>query len=337
MKVTLKDIAKACNVSFSTVSKALKNSPEISDSTIKFITDKALEMGYHPNAAARALRTNRSYNIGVIFEDVTGSGLQHQYFARIFDSINETANKADYDITFLSHSGKQNYLAQAKYRGCDGIIIASASYRKNDIKTLLNSDIPICTLDKTVNNMHPSVVSDNRDGFSTLMEYILQKGHRKIAYIHGEPSDVTTTRLNAFKAKMKKYNIEIPKEYLVSATYHMPKSTQDATNAILSLKDRPTCIVYPDDFSALGGIDALIKSNITPGKDISIAGYDGIFLANLITPKLTTYEQNTVELGRQMVKQLLANIESPDAYFTVPVQVKGHFIEGESVVDINNA
>ena len=76
--ITLKDIAKECGVSFSTVSKALKDSSEISKETIDFIKKKAEEMGYHPNIAARTLRTNRTYDLGVIFEDKTGSGLQHQ-------------------------------------------------------------------------------------------------------------------------------------------------------------------------------------------------------------------------------------------------------------------
>ena len=85
--VTLKDIAKECNVSFSTVSKALKGSPEISGETIELIQKKASEMGYHPNIAARTLRTSKTYNIGVIFEDKTGAGFQHQYFAKIIRSV----------------------------------------------------------------------------------------------------------------------------------------------------------------------------------------------------------------------------------------------------------
>ena len=83
--VTLKDIARECKVSFSTVSKALKGSPEISIETTDFIKKKAQEMGYHPNIAARSLRTNRTYDIGVIFEDKTGAGFQHQYFATIIN------------------------------------------------------------------------------------------------------------------------------------------------------------------------------------------------------------------------------------------------------------
>ncbi len=335
MPVTLKDIATACNVSFSTVSKALKNSPEISQKTIDAVNKKAMELGYHPNAAAIALRTNRSYDIGVIFEDVTGSGLQHQYFARIFDSINESANKAGYDITFLSNVGKRNYLAQAKYRGCDGIIIVNCSFRRADVKELLESGIPICTLDRNLKDAHPSVMSDNSDGFRSLMEFILGKGHRKIAFVHGDPTDVTRMRLSVYRSMLKKYGLELPREYVVAATYHLPETTKQATLDLLGLPDRPTCIIYPDDFSALGGIDALVKSGVAPGKDISIAGYDGIFLSKIITPRLATWEQNSPEIGRQLVMQLLSSIEYPESFSPTSIKVSGRLVEGESVVDLN--
>lgn len=335
MPVTLKDIATACNVSFSTVSKALKNSPEISQKTIDAVNKKAMELGYHPNAAAIALRTNRSYDIGVIFEDITGSGLQHQYFARIFDSINESANKAGYDITFLSNVGKRNYLAQAKYRGCDGIIIVNCSFRRTDVKELLESGIPICTLDRNLKDAHPSVMSDNSDGFRSLMEFILGRGHKRIAFVHGEATDVTRMRLSVFRSMLKKYGLELPKEYIVAATYHLPETTRQATLELLKLSDRPTCIIYPDDFSALGGIDALFKSGVTPGKDISIAGYDGIFLSKIITPRLTTWEQNSPEIGRQLVMQLLSSIEYPESFSPASIKVSGRLVEGESVVDLN--
>ncbi|MBQ9538785.1 MAG: LacI family DNA-binding transcriptional regulator [Treponema sp.] len=335
MPVTLKDIARACDVSFSTVSKALNNSPEISQKTIDAINKKAMELGYHPNAAAIALRTNRSYDIGVIFEDITGSGLQHQYFAKIFDSINESANRAGYDITFLSNQGKRSYLAQAKFRGCDGIIIVNSSYRRADIKELLESGIPVCTLDRNLKDTHPSVMSDNSDGFRSLMEFILGRGHRKIAFVHGEGTDVTRTRLSVFRSMLKKHGVEIPKGYVIGATYHLPETTRLATLDLLKLDDRPTCIIYPDDFSALGGIDALAKNGMMPGRDISIAGYDGIFLSKIITPRLATWEQNSPEIGRQLVAQLLSNIEYPDNFSPTSIKVSGRLVEGESVVTLS--
>ncbi|MCR5763587.1 MAG: LacI family transcriptional regulator [Treponema sp.] len=336
MEVTLKDIARECNVSFSTVSKALKNSSEISQKTIDLVNKTAKRMGYHTNAAARALRTNKTYSLGVIFEDITGSGLQHQYFATIFDSINVHANKAGYNITFLSHNSSQSYLAQAKYRRCDGVIIVSTNFYREDIQTLIESNIPMSMLDYKDNYNHSSVMSDNRTGIRLITENIIQNGHKKIAFIHGEESDVTKLRMTSFRQTMKKNNVEICSDYIKEAIYHDPEASFKATEMLIQEKDQPTCIIYPDDFAALGGIQALAKHGLMPGKNISIAGYDGILISSLLTPKLTTYQQDAKELGKQLVAQLLTNIEYPETFKAETVKVTGHLLSGASIVNLNN-
>ena len=334
MEVTLKDIARECNVSFSTVSKALKNSSEISQKTIDLVNKTAKRMGYHTNAAARALRINKTYSIGVIFEDITGSGLQHQYFAKIFDSINVHANKSGYNITFLSQNSNQSYLAQAKYRRCDGVIIVSTNFYREDVQALLTSNIPLSMLDYKDNYNHSSIMSDNRTGIRVITEKIIENGHKKIAFIHGEESDVTKLRMTSFKQTMKKYGIEICKEYIKEAIYHDPETSFKATEQLLQEKAPPTCIIYPDDFAALGGIQALAKHGYTPGQNISIAGYDGILISTLLTPKLTTYQQDAKELGKQLVVQLLANIEFPETFKSETIKVSGHLLAGSSIMNL---
>lgn len=331
--VTLKDIARECNISYSAVSKALNGSTEIGKDTIKLVTETAEKMGYHPNAAAQKLRTNKSCDIGVIFEDKTGSGLQHQYFAKIFDSLNVTANEAGYDITFLNNENKsrRNYYAQAQYRGCDGVVVISTDFSRKDIQELLNGDIPVCTLDFVADKPHPSVLSDNAAGFAALTEYIIAQGHKNIAFIHGEMSGVTKDRIHAFKDTLKRHDINLPETHLVQASYHDPVSSAKATEYLLGLKNAPSCILYPDDFACLGGIQILKEHHREPGKDISIAGYDGILLASLLSPPLTTYEQDGKELGRQLALHLINQIEHPQIPSLSSVLVTGKLIKGNSV------
>lgn len=335
MEVTLKDIARECNVSFSTVSKALKNSSEISQKTIELVNKTAKRMGYHTNAAARALRTNKTYSIGVIFEDITGSGLQHQYFAKIFDSINVHANKNGYNITFLSQNSSQSYLAQAKYRRCDGVIIASTNFQRKDVQELTESNIPISMLDYKDNNNHSSIMSDNKEGMKLITEEIINNGHKKIAFIHGENSDVTKIRMTSFKQTLKKYGIDVCNSFIIEAVYHDPNASYKATEQLIQSKDTPTCILYPDDFAALGGIQALAKHSFIPGKNISIAGYDGILISSLLTPRLTTYQQDAKELGKQLVTQLLNNIEYPDSFKSETIRVSGQLLIGASIINLN--
>ncbi|MCR4626466.1 MAG: LacI family transcriptional regulator [Treponema sp.] len=334
--VTLKDIAKECGISFSAVSKALKGSPEIGADTIKLVTETARRMGYSPNSAARALRTRRSYDIGVIFEDSTGSGLQHQFFAKIFDAINVTANNAGYDITFLNNMENRDYLAQARYRGCDGIAIVSTDFLRSDIVALKESGIPSCSLDYVFDAKHSAVLSDNFKGMAALTEYAVKQGHKKIAFVHGEMSEVTKQRLQGFNSVLTKYSISIPDSYIIPAIFHDTQSCVQATKQLLALgDDRPTCIFYPDDFACMGGIEVLNQNKIKFGKDLSIAGYDGTVLAGLISPKLATYEQNAKEIGQHMAFQLIKQIENPDNYVPKVVTVKGQLIEGESIGKIS--
>ena len=334
--VTLKDIARECKVSFSTVSKALKGSPEISFETTEFIQKKAREMGYHPNIAARSLRTNRTYDIGVIFEDKTGAGFQHQYFATIISGIQKVAFSRGYEMTFVSGDSTKNYdyYAHALARNYDGVCLLSCDYTSTGIKSLVNSEIPTVSLDYFYDIEHSAVMSDYSAGINELLEYVISMGHKKIAMIHGEKTWVTEQRVEAFKKVCADHGITVPDEYFAEGLYHDPVTSSAATEVFLSLPEPPTCIFYPDDYAALGGIRELSSRGLKPGQDISIVGYDGIKLTSMMIPPLTTYEQNGEEIGRTMAEALLSKIENPAEFTPKKEMVTGRLIKGGTVVKL---
>ena len=144
--VTIKMIAKECGFSIATVSKALNGAPDISAETKETIRKVASQMGYTPNSAARMLKTSRSYNFGVLFEDQANKGLTHSFFSHILNSFKHRAEELGYDISFISdHMGGQeiSYVDHARYRNCDGVVIASVDYTEHAVVDLANSDI-IC-------------------------------------------------------------------------------------------------------------------------------------------------------------------------------------------------
>lgn len=334
--VTLKDIAKECNVSFSTVSKALKNSPEISLEKTKFIQDKAAQMGYHPNIAARTLRTNRTYDIGVIFEDKTGSGFQHQYFATVISGIQKVAQEKGYEMSFMG--GIQNrgfdYYTHAQARNYDGIAILSCDFTSEEIVKLVQSEIPTVTLDYYYDQDHTAIMSDYEKGMDELLEYAIEQGHTRIAMIHGEDTLVTRQRIKSFETVCAKHGIKIPKEYIAEGLYHDPYTSAEATNFLLSLENPPTCIFYPDDFAALGGIRELSARGLTPGKDISIAGYDGIMLTSMMIPPLSTYEQAGETIGMTIAEQLIGKIENAEYYIPTKKMITGRILKGGTIAKI---
>ena len=222
--VSMKDIANACGVSVATVSKALNDHSDIGEETKQHIRDVAKEMGYFPNSMARALKTNRTYNIGVLFVDEAQSGLTHDYFSHVLDYFKKTVEKKGYDITFLN-KGRNNmsYLEHCRYRGFDGVVIACVNFYDPQVIELVRSNIPVVTIDHMFNN-RIGVMSDNVDGMRQLLEYVYKCGHRKVAYIHGADSSVTRERLSSFYHNAEVLGLEVPDEYIKEAAYRDSKA-----------------------------------------------------------------------------------------------------------------
>ena len=297
--VSMKDIAKQCNVSVASVSKALNGYSDISEETRQLILKTASEMGYLPNSSARALKTRRSYNLGVLFVDEAMSGLTHDY-------------------------------EHCRYRGVDGVVIACINFFTEEVQRLVQSEIPVVTIDHVFDG-RIAVVSNNIQGMEELVSYILERGHRKIAYIHGEDSSVTRNRLGSFYRTLQKKRIDIPDEYMPVIPYRDAEAAAIATSELLDLKDPPTCILYPDDFSALGGINEIHERGLRIPDDISIAGYDGLTFARILEPRLTTLCQDTETIGRLAAQKLIDLIENPKTTIIDKFTVDGRLFPGASV------
>ena len=311
--VSMKDIAKRCSVSTATVSKALNGQPDIGEETRERILRLADEMGYMANSAARALKTNRSYNIGVLFVDPMHGGLAHEFFSTVLDGIRSEAEKHGYDITFINGSVGQrqtSYLQHCRYRGVDGVVIASADFDDPVVTELVQSDLPVVTIDPIFNN-RISVMSDNLQGMGELVRYVAAKGHRRIAVIHGELTSVTQNRLTGFHRACEELGIDVPEMWIREGVYHDPESCCKITRELLSLPERPTCIFFPDDYSSIGGMNAIHEAGLEVPKDISAVGYDGIPLSRIVSPVLTTWRQDTEKLGTTAADRLIEQIEHP--------------------------
>ena len=333
--VSMKDIAKRCNVSVATVSKALNGYSDIGKAKRDEIQAVAKEMGYFPNSSARALKTNRSYDLGILFADNLHSGLTHDYFAAILDSFKVTAESKGYDITFTSMNmvanRRMSYYEHCRYRGYDGVILACIDFDNPDVVELVTSDMPVVTIDHTFDN-RTAIISDNVSGMRELVTYIYKEcGHRKIAYIHGADSSVTRNRLASFYKTLEDFGATVPDEYIKEGIYRKPDVSYKFTAELLELPDPPTCIIYPDDFSAIGGINALQARGLSIPDDISIAGYDGIRIAKVLEPKLATIEQNTDTIGELAARRLVQMIERPKTAIPERVVVEGKLLKGESV------
>ena len=240
--VTLKQIAEHCGVSLSTASKALNGAPDISEKTIQQIRQAAESMGYMPNAAARALKTHRSYVFGILFAAAAEQGLTHEFFSRILNSFKDQAGKLGYDIFFLGdHIGQRQigYAEHARYRNCDGVlVVVGAQCDEETVHELAKSGIPLVCIDAECEGFS-CVLSDNEQGMQALTEYVITQGHRRIALIHGEDSYVTRQRIDSFRRTCASHGISVPPAYIIEGLYHQPDAVLVPRRCLRPGRDGP--------------------------------------------------------------------------------------------------
>ena len=334
MSVTIKDVARQCGMSISTVSKVFNGYPDISEDTRRQVLKLAREMGYQPNALARALKTNRSYNLGVLFVDENTSGLMHPFFAAMLNAFKSEAETHGYDITFINHNivtTEMTYLEHCHYRNVDGVCLACVDFYSDEVAELVNSDIPSITVDHVFEN-RPCIVSDNLTGIRMLVNHAADMGHRRIAYIHGQRnSAVTETRIGGFRREMQALGFPVPEGYVVEGRYDDVGTTRKLTRELLERSDRPTCILLPDDASFFGAMEAIRELGLRLPEDVSLAGYDGIRLTQSLHPRLTTVFQDSEAMGRLAAQRLIDRVEHPNTAPNVPVMVPVGLIRGETI------
>lgn len=331
---SMKEIAALCGVSIATVSKALNDQSDIGEETKERIRSVAKELGYFPNASARALKTKRTYNLGVLFVDEAQSGLTHDYFANVLNSFKQVAEENGYDITFIS-TGKagtrgMTYLERCRYRGFDGVVIACVDFENPEVEELVKSDIPLVTIDHSFYG-RAAVISDNVKGMRELLTYLVRQGHERIAYIHGADSAVTKNRVSSFYKTAEELGILVPDAYMKEAAYRNTKEAGEATKELLELQQPPTCILYPDDFSCFGGMNVIKEKGLRIPEDISVAGYDGLRIGRHIEPKLTTLRQDTEAIGAEAARKLIDLIERPRTTIMEQIVIGGEVYEGKTV------
>ena len=333
--VSIKDVAKRCGVSVATVSKALNDCSDISSATKLRVKRIADEMGYFPNLQAKALKTSKTKTIGIIYSNRLGNGLKQVYFSSIIESFKSAIEEDGYDLIFIgsrmSEEKKYTYYEHCKHRNVDGVLVACSDFYDSSICQLLRSELPVVVID-FFSKRDYSVCSDNRQGMRDILEYVYDMGHRKIGYIYGDTSQITTVRLDTFTETMKQLGVPVVFDYVKQGRYNDIRLAQKLTDDMLSLYDPPTCIIMPDDVSALGSFIAARDRNLRIPDDLSVVGYDGISFTQISGPGLTTVYQDTDEMGKRAAELLLSRIRGEEiSEVRMHTMVETQLIKGHTV------
>lgn len=334
MVVTIKDIAKLANVSHTTVSRALNDSPLINNKTKERILEIAKQLNYTPNLSAKSLVLHRSYHIGLFFTTLS-TGTSPGFFHEAVRGANQYI-KDQYNLIV---KGIDDYeeLTDITANMFDGILVMSQSPADDRfIEHLLNKNIPTVVLNRLVNfPIDANIVSDDYEGAFQAVNYLVEQGHRHIALISGiEGFQSTKERKRGYIAALKKNHIEPSPGLTVQGNYDMQSGYQ-AMQALLREVQRPTAVFCSNDDMAVGAIKAIHESGLRVPEDISVVGFDDNVFAGFITPSLTTVRRPIERISSEGARCLLASIEA-DEHFNQPIFLRTTLVKRESVAYVQS-
>ncbi|KRQ86274.1 Catabolite control protein A [Caloramator mitchellensis] len=315
--VTIYDVAKEAGCSPATVSKAFNNYKSISQKTYKKIMETADKLGYTPNNSARALATKKTWLIGVVLSEELHTGITHPHFSEILQSFNTRIGEYGYDIVFISKrfgNKEESYLEHCLYRGVDGVLLAVGAKFKDEIKSILESDIKCVSVEGIYPNKY-TVISDNRMGSFQALEYLYFLGHRKIAHIACPLNSVAgRERYEAYREFLESRGMEFNPKYVVEAEDFTHEAGQKAALQLLqqTFDDFPTAVYVAYDDVAYVSMTTFQEKGFRIPEDISIVGFDNIKISAFTTPPLTTIEQDRMEIGKRAADLLINLIEEKE-------------------------
>lgn len=310
-RINMKDIAKEAKVSVATVSYVINKRKDqtIAPSTIKRVEDAVKKLGYVPNLAAKALVENKSYLIGVVIPQ-TEPGKRfmfaNPFYGELLSSIEYNAREKGYHVLISGTNVDQSYLEIANKRSLDGIIIVGI-HPDNYYEKLISTSIPVVLIDSYCKNLpFKSISIKDRESAKMATQYLINKGHKKIAFASGVITDngVTYERFLGYKEALKEAKIPLNENFIFSGTVSQDYG-KELGISIANLKDRPTAIFSTADIIAFGLINGLKKSHLNIPEDISIIGFDDTWIARDCDPQLTTIKQDVVKKGKKAVELLL--------------------------------
>lgn len=313
-EATIRDIALKLNISVSTVSRAIRDMPEVKKETRKLVLDMAKSLDYEPNKIAQGLRIKKTNTIGVIVPAVT-----LHFFSSIISGIQETANKLGYNVMFCQsnesfETEKANIHTLLSSR-VDGLLI-SLSRETNSVDHLVGmqrKNIPLVLFDRVFDDINTAkVMVDDYEGAFSAVEYLLKTGCKRVAYLAGPRNlSISNHRLEGYKDALKKNKIVSDPE-LISHCEHMEEDAEFETERMLGLKVPPDAIFCFNDPVAIKSMEVIKQKGLKIPDDISVMGFTNEPIAAIIEPSLTTVSQPSYEMGKAATKLIVQQIESKE-------------------------
>ncbi|MCK4924692.1 MAG: LacI family DNA-binding transcriptional regulator [Spirochaetes bacterium] len=340
-RVTIQHIAEIAGVSISTVSRALREDSTANEKTASRIIEIANQVGYYPNLLAKGLRQNKTFNIGIIFND-----LNNPFYTEILSEIGIVLNEKKYS-SFICYSHynldqeRQNIILLLAKK-VDGIIISPIDEKSENIKILAQNNVEAIIIDSfPYFKNHSYVYSNHRMGVELATEYLIKNGHRTILLITAPAQEKikATHFIKGYIHTLKKHKIPVREELIIQSEELSIESGYETFKKLLTenIKGKNidfTGIVTISDLLAIGIYKVANELGFSIPGNYSIIGYDNIEVTSALTPPLTTIHQPRKRIGRESILLLLNNIEHEEAVVK-NISFEPHLVVRGSVRNIN--
>ena len=328
-KITMRDVARAANVSQSTVSRILSSSSSnskvpISEETKGKVLAVVKELGYQPNQYARALRGQKNHVIAMLIGDIS-----NPFYHPMVRAVQDVASQYHYSVMIANsdHLREKEMLfcESLLRRPVDGAVIVPWHLTDDDLQNLMaRTGMAISAVGNHIQHPEVDVVyaDDAKASYEAVRWLIEQRGHQRIGMIcASQKYSVTMRRHGAFQQAMKDSGLLVPAEYVVEGDWSA-ESGRRAISSLLALPDPPTAVFAASDTIAIGALDAAEKMNYRVPEDIAIIGFDDIPAASWVRPQLSTVAQYPGEMGTLLANALFQRIRGeysgPSRRFEVP-------------------
>ncbi|TMU57371.1 LacI family DNA-binding transcriptional regulator [Flagellimonas algicola] len=311
-RVTLTDIAKALNISASTVSRALKDHPAINKETKRAVVKLAKKLKYQPNLLALGLLQKKTYTVGVIVPEITG-----HFFSTVITGIRDVLSPAGYNIAIcLSNESFQEEIAitekMAKTQ-IDGVLVSPASSTKTykHFKALQKNGIPLVVFDRDCPGLDADkVLVDDYDGAFQAVEYLINSGCKNIAHLSGPMNlSITEHRLQGYLDALGKHKFPVKQENVIHVSGFTHEDGIKPAQKLLKLKNRPDAIFAMNDCIAISAMHVAKKMGLQIPGDVSIIGFDDEPHSSYFTPALSTIWQPVYSVGMLSARILLSKLQ----------------------------
>jgi LacI family transcriptional regulator len=327
------DIAKELNVSRITVSKALRNHPDISSEMKKKVNAAAKKMGYIPNLIATQLNSRKTYTIGIVVPD-----LENSFFSYVVDSMIDIATENNYRVILTVSRENENVerrnIENLIGMRVDGFLVCNSQETKDTsiYSQIKKMRIPLVFFDRVVEDHgFSSVVFDDRNGAISSLDKVFEAGFTRIAHFAGLSGiNIGKERCNGYKASLRKHGIPVRKEWIIEGGYEL-NDGQDSFRKLLSQKDLPEIIFAVNDRVALGACIAARAAGLNIPSDIGVMAYGFNETTDIFNPPLAVINQDPRKMGRISAQTLIDEINNTSPGKPVRITIEEEFLWGKSI------